>query len=164
MIKVEEYLDVRKRAKELDFNIPESVAILPRNFESAKSKEELVHEETTPTIRILWKQSNVIETPLEKEGEKIPFVTEKYLEWIGPLIFFASTAIIQNPTMIDIAIGVISNYLTDFFKGMIKDEKKVKLKVVVETKYGSYKKVEFEGPSEGLKELPRIVRSLHDEQ
>lgn len=164
MINVEEYFNVRKRARELNCSVPESIAILPRNFENARSKEDLVHEETTPTIRILWRENNVIETPLEKEGEKIPFVSEKFLEWAGPLIFFASTVIIQNPVLIDVSIGVISNYLTDFFKGMVKEEKKVKLSVVVETKSGSYKKVNFEGHPEGLKELPKIVRSLHDEQ
>lgn len=73
MIKIEQYFDVKKKAQALGCNIPDSIAILPRNFEDAKSKEDLVHEDTTPTIRILWRQNNIIETPVEKEGKKIPF-------------------------------------------------------------------------------------------
>lgn len=164
MIKVEDYPDVKKKAKDLDCNIPDSIAILPRNFESAKSKEELFHEDTTATIRVIWRQNDIVETPLEKEGEDIPFLVEEAFGWIGPLIFFASTFIVQNPYLIDVSLGVISNYLTDWFKGITDIEKKVKLDIVVETKSGSYKKIQFEGPPEGLKELPEIIRSTHDEQ
>jgi len=164
LIKVEEYFDVKKKAQDLDCNIPDSIAILPRNFENAKSKEDLVHEDTAATIRVLWKQNKIVETPLEKEGEAIPFVVEEAFGWIGPLIFFTSAVIAQNPYLIDISIGVISNYLTDWFKGLMDGEKEVSLDVVVETKSGSYTKIRYEGSPEGLKELPKIIRSMHDEQ
>ena len=162
--KVEEFVDVKKKAQDLDCNIPDSIAVLPRNFENAKSKEDLVHEASTATIRVLWRQNSIIETPVEKEGEVIPFVVEEAFGWVGPLIFFASAVIAQNPHLIDISIGVISNYLTDWFKGVVDREKKVKLDIVVETKSGCYKKIQFEGPPEGLKELPEIIRSTHDEK
>lgn len=164
MIKVKEYLDVKKRAEELGCNIPNSLAILPRDFANAKSKGDLLHEDTTSTVRVLWKQEGVIETPIEKAGESIPAILEESFYWVGPTIFFASTLIIQNPHLIDIALGVISNYLTDWFKGLTEGRKKATLDVVVETKSGSYKEIHYEGAIEGLEELPKVIRSLHDEQ
>ena len=74
MLKVSHYIDVRKRSQELGCNIPTSIALLPRNFEISASKEELIHESTTPTVRVLWRQNGITETPLEQPEEKFPFV------------------------------------------------------------------------------------------
>lgn len=162
MISSEEYINVKKRAQELACNIPDSIAILPSNFQTAKSSSDLIHENATSTIRVLWRQNKISETPVEKE--ELPFIVEEAFGWVGPVIFFTSIFIAQNPYLIDIAIGVISNYLTDWFKGVTAKEKKCKLAVVVETKKGFYKKIQYEGSLEGLKELPKIIRSLHNEQ
>jgi hypothetical protein len=164
MIEVQDYIDVKRRAQDLNCNIPNLIAILPRNFENAKTKEELVHEDSTATIRVLWKKEGIVETPIEEEGESIPFIVEKAFEWIGPLLLFTSTLITQNPQLTDISLGVVSNYLTDWFKGVRTSEKITKLDVVVEKRNGSYKKIHYEGSPEGLKELPQIIRSIHDEQ
>jgi len=163
-IRVEEYLNVKKKALDLSCNVPDSIAVLPRNFAEARSKEDLLHENETATIRTLWRQKGITETPLEKKGEKIPFVFEESFAWIAPIIFFASAFISQNPYLVDTAIGVISNYLTDWFKGASDNEKKAILNLVVETKSGSYKRIRYEGPPEGLRNLPEIIRSTHDER
>ena len=57
MLQVSHYIDVKKRAQELGCNIPTSIALLPRNFEISASKEELIHESTTPTVRVLWRKT-----------------------------------------------------------------------------------------------------------
>jgi hypothetical protein len=163
MLQVEEFPDIKKKAQELGCNVPKTIAILPRNFISAKSKVDLVNENTTTTVRVLWKQAGIIETPIEKEGEKIPELALNWFEWVGPTILFTSALITQNPQLVDIALGVISNYLTDWFKGLPKEQKKARLNIVEETRSGSYKRLQYEGDVEGLKELPKIVRSLHDE-
>ena len=56
-VQVSEYLDVQKRATELGCNIPTGLAILPGNFETAESRGELFHEDSTVTIRSLWRQN-----------------------------------------------------------------------------------------------------------
>jgi hypothetical protein len=160
---IEDSINVKQKAQDLNCNIPTSIAILPRNFENAPSKDELVHADTTSTIRVLWRQNGIIETPIEKETESIPFVVEESFEWIGPIIFFTATFISQNPHLIDISIGVISNYLTDWFKGIRKEERKTKLDIIVETPSGVYKKIRYEGSPDGLKDLPGIIRSIKDE-
>jgi hypothetical protein len=164
-VKVEEGFDVKKRAGELDCSIPNLITILPRNFANAKSKEELVYEDEAPTIRTLWRTNGIVETPLEKKGERIPYVVEESFEWVGPMIFIASQFITQNPSLVDTAISIISTYLLDWwFKGLGDNQKKARLKVIVETKTGTYKEVDYEGPPGGLSELPKIIRSLHDEE
>ena len=163
MLKVSHSIDVRKRAQELGCNIPTSIALLPRNFEISSSKEELIHESTTPTVRVLWRQNGITETPLEQPEEKFPFVSEHAFEWIGPTIFISAMLLSQNPHLMTIALNVISNYLTEWFRGIPRDSRKVKLRIITETKSGLYKKIEYEGPPDGLKDLPEVIREVHNE-
>lgn len=163
MIELKDFVDVNRKAEDLGCNLPTSIAVLPRNFEDAKSKDELVHEDTTSTIRSLWRQNGINETPLEKEAEHIPEIIEESFQWIGPIILFTSAVITQNPSLVDISLSVIANYLTDFFKGIAKGEEKASLDIVVQKKNGSCKKIHYEGTPKGLKDLPEIVRRVYDE-
>ncbi|MDK2907297.1 MAG: hypothetical protein PWQ66_1258 [Petrotoga sp.] len=163
MLKVSDYIDVKKKAEELGCNIPTSIALLPRNYELAVTKEDLIHESTTSTVRILWRQNNVIETPLEQSGEKFPCIFEHAFEWIGPTIFISAMLLSQNPHLVTITLNVISNHLTEWFRGIPRDSRKSKLCIVTETKSGHYKKIEYEGPPDGLKDLPEIIREVNNE-
>lgn len=162
MIQITDYINVKEKARELGCNIPTSLALLPRNFEIAKSKDELIHESTVPTIRVLWRQNNIDETQLEKEGEKFPLIEEKALEWAAPIIFVSSALLSQNPHLISVALNVISNYLTDWFKGIPGSDKKAKLCIVEQTEKGPCKKIFYEGDPEGLKELLKIIHEVHN--
>ena len=162
MVKVLDYIDVKKKAQELGCNVPNSIALLPRNFETAKSKEELIHESTTPTVRILWRQNAITETPIEQSGEKFPCVAEEAFEWISPTIFISAMLISQNPNLITLALNVISNYLTHWFKGLPKENRKVELRIITETESGDYKEIEYKGTQDGLKDLPRVIKEVFD--
>ncbi len=163
MITVSDYLDLKKKLKEFDLIYPQKLAILPINLNKAKSKENLFNSETTSTVRILWKKAGVIETSIEGKN-KIPELIEESFEWVGPTIFFASTLITGNPELVDLVMRIISDYLTEWFKGKVKEERKAKLHIVVQTKTGSYKDIKYDGDVEGLKELSKVVRSLDDER
>jgi len=164
MITVENYVNVKEKAQKLNLNIPSQIALLPRNFKTAGSKEELIHASTTPAVRKLWIQNDIQETPIEKSGERIPYSAEEAFEWIAPTIFLSSLLWSQNPHLVDIALNVISDYLTDWFRGILYNERKVKLSVVVETRSGDYKEVKYEGPPDGLNKLPEILKGIHDEK
>lgn len=160
-IQLSDYLEVKKRAAELECNVPTELALLPRNFDVAKSKDELVYEGSVPTIRTLWRQAGITETRIEKPGERLSYAQEKAFEWIGPIIFVSGSLLSQNPHLISVALGTVSNYLTDWFKGIPDSKKKVKLDIVVEqTKGKKYKRIHYEGNAEGLNELARIVREV----
>mgnify|MGYP001274346583 FL=1 len=59
LFKISEYVDVKKKAEQLGFDIPTGIALLPQNFDIATSKGQLVHESTTQTVRVLWRPCQV---------------------------------------------------------------------------------------------------------
>lgn len=159
-IRTTDYIDVKQRALDLDCNEPTGMCILPRNFETAKSKKELVNESSAATLRILLRQSNITVTRIEKEGDKLPEASEKeFVGWVGPIVFISSALLSENPKIVSLALGVLSAYLHDWFKGIV-GEKKVKLEIVTETKSGTYRRLHYEGDTDGLGELPKIVREM----
>jgi hypothetical protein len=59
---------------------------------------------------------------------------------------------------------VISNYLTDFFKGRIKNSK-VKFDLVVEKDpSGMCRKIHYEGDVEGLAKIPEIMKEARKDE
>jgi hypothetical protein len=161
MIEVKEYVDVTQRATELGCHITTGLAVLPRNFASAASKDELLHEDTAPTVRTLWRNAGLAETPLELDGEHFPYVMERSNEWIGPIVFIGASMFSQNQHAISVSLSVIANYLTDFFRGRANE--KVKLEVVVpQSSTNKYFKITYEGYMTGLKELPAVLKEVRN--
>jgi hypothetical protein len=159
------YSDVLERALALDCNAPTEIALLPRNFETAGSKEEFLHEDSVSTVRTLWRQAGIIETRLEKEGERFPYIQENAVDWIGPTIFVSASFLSGNPNAIAVALGVVSNYLTEMFKGVM-GSTTVKFDVVkeqgdTENNQRSYLKFRYKGDVDGLRELPSIIRAVN---
>ncbi|MCK4598697.1 hypothetical protein KAU37_02540 [Candidatus Bipolaricaulota bacterium] len=155
-----DFVDVEEKAKALGCNIPTGIALLPRNFESAESKDDLLHESTVPTVRILFRNNGITETPLEHEDERFPQVSEKAFEgWVGPTLFVSFALLSQNPHIISVALGMISNYLTDWFKG-IPGGGNAKLDIVVETRKKTYKRIYYEGPVSGLEKAAQVIREV----
>lgn len=164
VVEIKDYINVKEKAAELGCNIPTSFTFLPRNFSDARLKEELIHEDTSATIRVLLREKGIVETPLEKEDENYLVAIEQGLQWIGPIIYFTSACLIQNPHLVDISLNVISNYLYDAFKRVGELGRKVQMSIVTETKSGDHKKIIYQGPVSGMKELSKIIRSVHDER
>lgn len=156
-IQVSDYVDVEKRALELGFKAPTGLAILPRNFDTVSSSDELVHEGTTPTIRSLLRQAGIQETRLEKDGDKIPHTAKESWEWVGPIIYI-SQWMLTNAAL-PVTVNMISNYLYDITKGHHHDAE-VTFEYVVETvektKRGEkreYKRIMVKGSPKELKEF-----------
>ena len=116
-IAIENYIDVKERALELECCIPNELSFLPWNFDTAKSKSELVYESSVQEIRILFREAEIVVTELEKQGDKRLYKQDKHFDWIGPTIFISASFLSQNPHIISITEGIISNYLTELFKG-----------------------------------------------
>ncbi|QIZ76462.1 hypothetical protein [Ferrimonas lipolytica] len=98
-----------------------------------------------------------------KDKTEITFYTDpeilyeqRSVEWFGPVILITSSLISQNPEIVSITCGVISNYLTDFFKGQKNPE--VSLKVVYrETEKEKITEIEYQGSGEDLSKLQEAI-------
>jgi hypothetical protein len=161
---ISDYCDVPAKAQALGLNVPDGLALLPRNFVDATSINELLHESAVQTVRILFRQNEIPETRLERKGQKIPCIKENEFALILPALFVGGLLLTQNLHLLSIALNVIANYATDFFKG-IPRRKKVVLDVIVEDKTGRRsKKIHYEGEAEGLKEIAIIAGKVFTDE
>jgi hypothetical protein len=163
-LEVKDYVDVKKQAAKLGHTIPDEIVLLPSSFESAQSRNDLVYAAGTDTVKKLLVQKGLPVVKLEQDGQEYPHTVQHAFEWIGPVILFTAAAVSQDPAIVSVALSVISNYLTDWFRGEPKENRRVSLKIVKETKDGDYKTVEYSGPIEGLHEVGEIVDRLDDEK
>lgn len=81
---------------------------------------------------------------------------QRSVEWFGPVILITSSLITQNPEIISITCGVISSYLTDFFKGQKMPEVSVKV-VYKETETEKTTEIEYKGSGEDLSKLQEAI-------
>jgi hypothetical protein len=159
-VNISEYPNVLERATELGLNKPSDITFLPRGFLDAQSKKDLLNEATVSTLRKLFRKKELIESRLDNDTEKIPYIHENANDWIAPVVFYSFSTLSQNLDVIAISCEVISDYVTNYFKG-IKKNPTVKLEIVLETtKSKKTKKVSYEGEVEGLRDLPATVKEV----
>lgn len=163
-IEVKPFINVRERLIELGLHAPTGIAILPRNLESASDKADLLHESSTPTLRILWRHGSVEEDRIEGPGDRIQTISEKDATLIAPMLFISAALLSENPAAVSLALNILGNYITEFFKGTF-GSKRVKLSVVVEaSSSSSYKKIEYDGDPNALPNLIELVREVSDDR
>ena len=158
---VEPYVDVRAHAATLGLNSPSGMAFLPRNFSDVCESAELTHESSVTTLRILFRQAGLTEDRLEHDGEPIPALQENAFELLLPTLFVGALAMSSSPAAVSVALGIIANYATEFFKG-IGGAKRVKFSIVLTDRTDACKRYKYTGAPEGLKEFSRIVERIGD--
>lgn len=156
---ISDFDSVSERISALGYSCPDDgIAILPINFENASSVEELRQAAESSTVKTLFRNANVPYVDLFKGEKRLPYVHNNAFELVVPTLFVSANLLSQNPAAVSIALSVIANYATDFFKGMSK-EASVKLEVVIEiTKTKKCKRISYEGPPEGLRALADVIR------
>lgn len=160
---IADYPNVAERLTNLGCDYPEGLALLPTNFESATSIGEFKQVSEAATVRTLLRNASIPYGELFDKSTKPPYVQNNSFEWIAPTIFVSAGLISGSANYVSIALSVISNYATDFFKG-ISGDKSIKLEIVVEkTKSKACKKITYQGGVDGLKDLPEIIREIADE-
>lgn len=158
-----DYASVDERISALGCVFPDGLAMLPNNFEWAAARTEFRMPDAGSTIRTVLRNGGLPTGSLLPPGERAPTINNNSSEWIGPTIFVSASLASQDPNAVSVALGLITNYLTDFFKGR-PEPKSAKLAFVIERKRDRVcKKLDYEGPVEGLAALAEIARQMSDD-
>jgi hypothetical protein len=158
---VTDFVCVADRALELGCQPPSSIAVLPENFATATTRKELLFGSEAATIKKVLKAGDLPVDDLTPSGERFASIHNKHFEW-APLLFISGALVSGNPHAVSVALGVISNYATDFFKGM--PGKVVRLSVVVERRSDRVcKKLTYEGDVAGLSSIANAIRDIANE-
>lgn len=161
-VEISDYADVPRRAEELGLPVPTGLALLPRNFESAESRDELHHEALAPTVRTLWRAAGVDETPLDGPGERFPRRHEKAFDQVLPIIFVSTQLLQADPKYLKLAIEVLVDWLKHHLSGLPRRPQVRAGFVLRKTQAETFARVDYEGPVDGLKEIPDILRGIAD--
>jgi hypothetical protein len=158
-IAVEDYVRVDERANELGCSLPTRLAVLPINFETAATCADLRNASHTETVIKLLKGERIPIGTFLPQHEHLPYVVNKHFQWLGPTLFIPLALLNENPQIVSLAIGVLSNCITDFFKGVPRQQRNVKLTIVIEAEPKRiYEKITYEGDVDGLNSLPKIIK------
>lgn len=159
---VSDYISVSQKLVELGCQPPQRIALLPINFISASTIADFRQIVEVATVKKLFRSVNLPCDEVINKDQRPPYIQNNAFEWIAPIIFVSGSCYSQNPDCISVALGIISNYLTDFFKGRGANAA-VKIDIIIEeTKTTKCKKVSYEGDISGLQSLEKIVRELQD--
>src|SRR5262249_23546494 len=104
-------------------------------------------------------------TIYQPDRDQIPYLQENDINWAGPILLFTVAALSENPHLVSVALGVVSNYVTAIFKGSA-EPVRAKLSVVIETATTktttkTTKRYDFDGPPE---DIPSIISLIKDSQ
>lgn len=161
-IAVTDYLDIQMRLSEFGLPNATGLTLLPTNLASAPNAEDLLQASEAATVRSLFRSAGLGFTELPDRTHGIRYIQNNAADWVGPTIFVAGSLWSQNPLAISVALSVVSNYLTDLFKGI--KHRTAKLDFIVErTKDGTYKHLAYEGDIEGIAMLEKVIRGLANE-
>ena len=161
---IHEYPSLEERADALGLQRPTSISIVPRGFEDASSRDELYHESSAGDLVTLFRVEGVDLTKIDYADTKIPEIQENDFTLILPCIVVTALVTSENPDAVSVALGIVANYATSFFKG-ITGKPKVRFDVVVEESgRKKTKKIHYEGDPDGIEALADVVRSTFHEQ
>ena len=156
-----EFIHIADRAAELGCHLPTGLAIMPENFETAATRQELIVRGESSTIRTLFRNNQLPLDDFLPSGKRPGFVHNKSHDWAA-FIFISAALLGSDPSAVSVALGVISNYLTDIFRGT--PDKKIKLDIAVERKGDRVcKKLTYEGDAAGLAEISDTILRIANE-
>jgi hypothetical protein len=162
-ITITDYGRVDQRVAELGCLYPDGIAILPENFDTASDRSELLHRTSATTLRKALRATSIPVSDLIPASERIPYITYKNFEWVAPTLFISAVVISQNSAAVTVALGVLSNLITEYFKG-IPDKKTAKLNVIVEKRIDrTCKKISYDGDIAGIISLADVIKRIADE-
>lgn len=155
---VRDYVSVSEKLKSLGVSLPSGLAILPDNLATATSIDDLRQQVESDTVRTLLKSNKIGYVEIFGDDDQPPYLQQYSFEWFGPTLLVSAGLLSQNPNVLSVTLGVITNYLYDLFKGS--KESEATLNVILQQADGSCKQIHYSGPADGLSEVAEIVKGL----
>lgn len=152
------YVCVSEKLKSFGVSVPSELAILPGNLATAKSIGDLRQHVESDTVRTLLKANKITHVEIFDEDDQPPYLQQYGFEWFGPTLFISAGLLSQDPNILSVTLGIITNYLYDLFKGA--KDGKASLDVILQQADGSCKEIHYSGPPDGLSKVAEIVKDL----
>lgn len=142
----------------IKYSLTNEIAFLPENFYETSDKQELIYPDSTSDLIKVFRENKIPSNLISESKGK--YRIRKDATWIGPTILVSATLLYENHTLLTLALNVLSNYLTDLFKGSF-GRRKAKFEIIIETKKNmKYKKISYEGNPEGIKDLIKVIKDI----
>jgi len=159
--KISDFINIDEKLKLLNIDLTGDFCILPENIKEVTSSNDFIFSESTTSLKKYLRQNGVDIKVIENQNST--FRQRKSVDFYAPLFFIGYTVFSENSALVSIGLNVLSNYISDFFKGSF-GEKKVKIEIIVETTpKKTYKSITYEGNVDGIKELSNVIKSLKNE-
>jgi hypothetical protein len=157
-VEVSDFINVHQKLNELGAEYPtDGMALLPPNISTAESIGDLKQASEAATIRKLLRQSDVPVRDILSKEKRPPYVKNKSSDWVSPIIFVSATLWSNNPDLVSVALNIVSSYIYDTFKG-VTGSRTAKISVVIEDPNGKSTRIDYEGPSDAMKDLAKLVK------
>jgi hypothetical protein len=161
---VTDFVNVRQRAADFGCPVPQTLTILPFNFTSAATAADFLRASEAATVRTLFRLNSITVEELLATGHSPSYVEHNDFEWVAPALFIPAALMSQNPEVVSLALGVLANYITDFFKGH-PGPRRANINIIVE-KDGDWscKIIHYDGDVSGMpREIADFIGKLHND-
>lgn len=155
---VSDYVSVSRKLESFGVSAPSGLAILPGNLATAQCVEDLRQHVESDTVRTLLKANEIAYVEIFDEDHQPQYLQQYGFEWFGPTLFVTAGLLSNEPNVLSVTLGVITNYLYDLFKGS--KDGKASLDIIFQQADGSCKKIQYSGPPDGLGKVAEIVNGL----
>ncbi len=160
-VEVADYRNFGARMAQLGCEIPSGFAVIPANLETATARHDLKIRGEAVTVSKLLRSGGLPVSSFLPSGERLKSIHDKSFHWEAA-IFIAGSIITDNPSAISVALSVLANYLTDFFRGS--KGANIRLSIVTKrTPTSVYKKLTYDGDATGLASLSDMLSRLDDD-
>jgi hypothetical protein len=154
---IEEF-DISETLKKLNLELPIGLAFIPENIEKVGAVSDFIFPEPLTQINKVFRINNIDVAILGDNASNLR--SRKSADLYLPSIYIGISLLTQNSAVVSVALSVLANYVTDFFKGSF-SSKTVSLDIYVETKGNKkVKKINYKGSADGLKNLEDLIKKL----
>lgn len=157
-IEVSGYINLAAKAAELKCEVPAELALLPRNFATARFAAEFFYDENVPAIRSELRMAGLNETSLRKGYAEAPVVRAAADHRAHLTVFFGSPLLERDARGVTLVLGTIACVLSERSAGR-QDIEGLRFEAIVERRDGrGYARVTYEGDACSLPGLSKSVR------